>query len=319
MKKLGRILIAWALGATCCLAAAQEWPSKPIRLMVGFPPGGAIDATARIVGDELSKILGQPVIVENKPGAGGVIGAQAVVHAPADGYTLLVTPDATLFAPDFLPTRPFQVEDFAPITVLTSQPVVLVASPSLGVKSVQELVALAKAKPDSLAFGTTAAPAGTLEFAANTFFRTAGISLRKIPYKGGSLAVQDLIGGQIPVAVLAGAPLVGPAKAGKVVLLAVTSKQRSPSMPDVPTLAESGYPSVDISQWVGVLAPVGTPPPVLSRLSAAFNKALTDAEVKKRLAAVVLKTEGGTPDGFAQRIRIEAQERRQSMKQVTSK
>ena len=311
---LKRILTAGLL-LSCLAAAAQEWPARPIRLLVGFTAGGAVDATARILGDALSRSLGQPVVVENRAGAGGLIAVQGVVQSKPDGYTLLVTPDAALFAPDFMDKAPFNTtRDLAPIAVLTSQPVVVAVHPSLGVKTVAEFVSLAKKKPGQLNFGTIAATAGTLEYAANTFLRAADLDLAPVPYKGGGPAVQDLVGGQIPVAVLGGAPLRGPAENGSLLLLAVTSGKRSPSMPGVPTLAESGYPDINVSQWIGALAPAGTPQPVVARLAAEFNKALADPAVRDRLARAVLDPMGGGPEEFAQLIRNERTYRQKVMK-----
>lgn len=288
------------------IAQAQSWPAKPIRIINGNAPGGSADATMRIIGDVVSRALGQPLVIENRAGASGGIAFDTVARALPDGYTLLISADSSLYQPILKPSLPYSVEkSLTPITILTMQPLVLAAHSSLGVKTAGELVARAKASAAPLAYATPSA-GGTQTVAGEAFAKAAGIKMTNIPYKGGGQAVGDLASGQVPVGVLGSAPLMPHAASGRIVMLAVASKTRSSVLPNVPTMAEAGFPGIDLSQWFALLGPAGLPPEVLARLSTEFQKALADPDVKRKLAAVGLEAVGGSPEEFRQRLAQES-------------
>ena len=298
--------LAILLAMLVCGAALAQWPSKPIRIIVGYAPGGTADVSARVIGEAAGRALGQTFIIENRAGAAGGIAVEAVARAAPDGYTLLVAPDSSLFQPLLKPSIPYRVEkSFLPITNLTSQPLVIVANPSLGVTTLAGLVAMAKASSTPLHYATPSI-AGTQNIVAELFFRTAGVRLQNIPYKGGGQAVQDLVSGQLMVGVLGSAPVLPHGQSGRLLLLAVSTKVRSVSMPEVPTITESGYPGFDMTQWFGILAPIATPTEIVARLSTEFQKALADPGVKQRLANSGLEPFGGSSAEFAQLIRDES-------------
>jgi tripartite-type tricarboxylate transporter receptor subunit TctC len=302
VKKI--ILGALILGL-CSTSFAQNWPSKPIRVLVGFAPGGTSDVSARVTGEIVSKELGQAVIIENRPGGAGSIAVEALVRGSHDGYTIVVGSDSSFYQPVLNPALSYRTEkDLRPITILTYQPIVIAVHPAPGWRSIADLLKAAKARPGEIAYALPSAT-GTQAVAAGIFFRMAGVKLIAIPYKGGGQAVVDLVSGHVPVAVLGSAPLVPQVKAGRVRLLAVTSKARSKALPDVPTLAELGYPDMDISQWFGAVAPAGVPDDVVTRLSSAFNKALSDPKISQRLFDSGLEVVGGTPADMARRMKIE--------------
>ena len=281
---------------------AQAWPSKPIRWIVPFAPGGANDITARLAAERLTQALGQPVVVENRAGAAGTIGIEFVAKSPPDGYSIVSSSDTIASAPHLYPKIGFHpLKDFIPVTQLARQPVVLAAHPSLGVNSVAELVALAKTKP-GLGYATSGA--GTQQhIAAEWFANLAGIKLTHIPYKGGGQAITDFIGGQVPLASLGAAPLVPHYRSGKVKLLGQTTHTRSPNLPDVPTLEEAGFKGLVIEQWQGVFVPARTPKEIVARLSAEIVKTLADPKVRERYAQNGLEPVGNTPEQFAAVVR----------------
>ncbi len=281
---------------------AQAWPSKAIRWIVPFSPGGANDMTARLAAERLTRALGQPVVVENRAGAAGTIGIEFVAKAPPDGYTIVSSSDTIASAPHLYSKIGFQpLKDFIPVTQLARQPVVLAAHPSLGVNSVAELVALAKTKP-GLGYATSGA--GTQQhIAAEWFANLAGIELTHVPYKGGGQAITDFIGGQVPLASLGAAPLVPHYRSGKVKLLAQTTHTRSPNLPDVPTLEEAGFKGLVIEQWQGVFVPAKTPKEIVVRLNAEIVKTLADPKVRELYARNGLEPVGNTPEQFAAIVR----------------
>ncbi len=287
------LLALWA-----STAIAQAWPSKPIRWIVPFAPGGANDITARLAAERLTQALSQPVVVENRPGAAGTIGIEFVAKSPPDGYTILSSSDTIASASHLYPKIGFHpLKDFIPVTELARQPVVLAAHPSLGVNSVAELVALAKAKPG---IGYATSGAGTQQhIAAEWFANLAGIKLTHIPYKGGGQAITDFIGGQVPLASLGAAPLVPHYRSGKVKLLAQTTHTRSPNLPDVPTMEEAGLKGLVIEQWQGVFVPAKTPKEIVARLNTEIVKTLADPKVRARYAQNGLEPVGNTPEQFA--------------------
>ena len=301
----GSALLAWTLGVlTPQLALAQAtYPVKPIRLVVPFTPGGSTDILARAIGQKLTETWGQPVLIDNVPGAGGSIGADKVAKAPADGYTLLMGHIGTLAVnPSLYPSLPYDpVKSFAPVAWVARVPNVLVVHPSVKAASVKELVALAKARPGQLNYGS-GGNGSAANLATEYFKLQTGASLLHIPYRGTAPAVTDLIGGQIQV-LFTGAPaVIGQVRSGQLRALAVSSPRRLDAMPDLPTVAEAGYKDFEADQWYGVVAPAGTPPDIVARLNTQINLALNSAELKTRLnseGAIAMPT---TPDAFGQHI-----------------
>jgi tripartite-type tricarboxylate transporter receptor subunit TctC len=270
---------------------------------VPFTPGGSTDILARAIGQELTRAWGQSVIVDNVPGAGGAIGADKVAKAPADGYTLLMGHIGTLAVnPSLYPKLPYNpLKDFAPVAGVARVPNVLVVHPSVPAKDVRELVALAKAKPGQLNYGS-GGNGSAANLATEYFKLQTGVSMVHIPYKGTAPAVTDLIGGQIQV-LFTGAPaVIGHIKSGQLRALAVSSPKRLDALPDLPTVAESGYKDFEADQWYGVVAPAGTPREVISKLNAQINAALNTPELKARLAAEGAVAMPGTPEAFGQLI-----------------
>jgi len=298
MKKL-----LLALAAACALAAqAQEYPSKPVRIVVPFAAGGVTDNSARVVAEPLSQRLGQPVVVENRPGASGNIGTQQVAQGAADGYTLLLGFDGTMVINPFVfPNIPFDtLKDFAPVTKLGDATLLLVAHPSLPAKTLQEMIALAKTKP--LAYGTSGT-GGTPHLAGELLKQRTGAQLEHIPYKGGGPALADAVGGQIPLVFTAIAGAQQYVRTGRLVALGVPGAKRSSALPDVPTFQESGLAGFDVSSWTGIFAPAATPRPVVERLHKELAAVLQSAFVKERYAVLGIEPVGNTPEAFAAQIR----------------
>lgn len=298
--RIGCALLLAMTWAAC--AMAQNWPSKPIRWIVPFPPGGANDVTARSVAERLVQALGQPVVVENRPGAAGTIGTELVAKSPADGYTLVSISDTITAAPHLYPKLAFHpIRDFAAVTQLARLPVVIAAHPSLGVGSLAELVAVAKRSPG---LGYATAGAGTQQhIAAEWFASLAGVRLTHVPYKGGGQAITDLLGAQVQLAVLGAAPLIPHYRTGRLKLLAQTTDTRSPLLPEVPTFQEAGFAALSIEQWQGVFLPAGTAREIVARLHAEIAKTLTEPRTRERFAQSGLEAVGNTPEQFAAVVR----------------
>jgi tripartite-type tricarboxylate transporter receptor subunit TctC len=297
---LGALLAALAC-STC--AHAQTYPSKPIRIVVPFTPGGFNDQLARVVGHKLTERWGQPTVVDNRPGGGTVIGTDLVAKAPADGYTLLVVSFAFAVLPSLQSRLPYDtVKDFAPVVLAASTPNFLVAAPGLGAKSVKELLALAKAKAGSLNYAT--AGNGTSNHLCMELFKSmAGVDLVHIPYKGSAPAVAAMLGNQVDV-MFDNAPNVLPqVKAGKLRALAVSSARRSAIAPELPTIAEAGVPGFDVEVWFGIVAPAGTPKAVLRKLNAEVNRILQLAEVASSFRRQGVEPVGGTPEQLSAHVR----------------
>lgn len=287
-------------------AAAQSYPSKPIRIVVPYPAGGTSDILARAIGQKLSDAWGQPVVVDNKPGANGNVGADIVAKAPADGHTLLLADIGSLaISPSVYPTLPFDpVKDFAPVSMVAYSPHILVVHPSVPVSSVKELVALAKSKPGKLNFAISGV-GGAPHLAGVDFALRNGIDWVYIPYKGGAQAIADVAGGQADVTLngmLATYPLV---KGEKLKILAVSSAKRMSAIPDVPTISESGVPNFESGSWQGVIAPAGTPPEVVAKLNAEISRSLALPEMKENLAKQGAEVRTNTPEQFSAFIRDE--------------
>lgn len=283
--------------------AAQNYPQKPIRMIVPFTPGGSTDILARSIGQELSKAWGQSVIIENIAGAGGSIGADKAAKSPADGYTLLMGHIGTLAVnPSLYPKLPYNpIKDFAPVAWVARVPNVLVVNPNVPAKSVQELVALAKSKPGQLSYGS-GGNGSAANLATEYFKMQTETAILHIPYRGTAPAVTDLMGGQIQM-LFTGAPAVmGQVKSGQLRALAVSSPKRLDALPDLPTVAEAGYKNFEADQWYGVVAPAGTPRDIVLKLNQQINVALNSAELKKRLTTEGAVATPETPEAFGKLI-----------------
>jgi tripartite-type tricarboxylate transporter receptor subunit TctC len=287
-------------------AANDTYPSKPVRLIVGFSAGGAVDNVARQVGQGMSQKLGQPVIIENKPGATGTIAADSVAKAAPDGYTLLLGTQSTmLVAPSLYPNLPFKpLRDFVPISLVASVPLVLVAHPSIPVKNVKELIELARSKNGGLMYASSG-QGGPQHVASELLAQMAGVKLVHVPYKGEALALNDVLGNQVPI-MFGNLPTLLPhIRSGKVRAIAVSSLERSDVAPDIPTIAESGLPGFEALTWFGVFAPANTPGPVVTRLQDDIKKTLADSATKTKLQAQGLTVMGNTPDQFRAYMKTE--------------
>ena len=287
---------------------AQAYPAKPIRFVVPYPAGGPLDTVARLLGQKVSESVKQPVVVENRPGAGGNIGADHVAKSAPDGYTLLMGAVAThAINPSLYKQIPYDpVRDFVAVTMIASTPNVLVVHPSVPASSVREFIAHAKANPGKLNFGSgSTGSAGHL--AGELFKAMAGVDMTHIPYKGAAPAMQDLIAGRLQLMFDNLASANTQVKAEKVKALAVTTARRSALAPDLPTVAESGLPGFDISTWFGLFVPARTPPDVVARLHAEFTRALAAPEVRERIVNLGAEPVGNRPEEFAQFIRAEAE------------
>ena len=302
---LVRTLAAALLGLMPFFAPAQDYPRKPIRMIIPYPPGGPTDILGRIVAQNLSERLGQQVVVENKPGASGMIGADLVAKAPPDGYTLLANASIHVINPSLYKNATYDaLKDFAPVSLIAEVPLVLVVAPGLEVKSVKELIALAKSKSGKLNFassGNAAAP----HLAGEAFKIAAGVDMQHVPYKGSGPALTDLMGGQVQLMFDSLPSSISHVKSGKLRAIAVTTAKRSSALPSVPTIAESGVPGFDISTWYGIWAPAGTPTEIVSKLSGEIAKIVKLADVRERLGGLGAEPVGNSPDEFAAYCRSE--------------
>lgn len=287
-------------------AAAQTYPSKPVRMMVPFPAGGGSDTMGRIVGTRLSERLGQQIVVENRPGAAGSIGADIVARAPADGYTILLGSTSELVQyPNVNPKIPYDpVRDFAPISLVGTIPLVLVVHPSLPVKNVKGLVALAKARPGEINFGS-AGQGATTHLAVELFILLTGVKMTHVPYKGSPQAVADLVSGDVQLGIPTMPAALPFIKSGRVKVLAVSSAKRASNLPDIPSLDEAGVKGYDATLWTGMLAPAGTPKEIINRLHAEIAKVLALKEVNDALDKQGAEAQGSTPEQFTAFIKTE--------------
>jgi tripartite-type tricarboxylate transporter receptor subunit TctC len=285
---------------------AQAYPSRPVRLIVPYPPGGSTDFIARPVSERLTERLGQPFVMDNRGGAATVIGAEIAARAPADGYTLLVGTVTTLAVnPALKPKLPYDpVRDFAPVSMLSAQPYILAVNPSVPAASVAQLVAHAKANPGKLSFASAGLGSGA-HFAGELFNHMAGVDILHIPYKGTGPAITDVIGGRVAILYAGIATLRPFVGSGKMRVLAVTSARRSPGMPEVPTIAESGLPGYETNTWNSLVAPRGTPRAVIERLNAAVTQVLSEPDLRERWAQQGIDAEPGPPARLAGHIDAE--------------
>jgi tripartite-type tricarboxylate transporter receptor subunit TctC len=289
---LACIVAALALASPDC-SLAQSFPNKPIRLVVTYPPGGGADLMARLVAPKMAEALGQPVVVENKAGASGQIGAADVARAPADGYTLMLDALSYSVNPSLYAKLPYDpAKAFTPIAVIVRFPNMLVVTPSFAAKDVKELIAAAKAKPGSIAFASSGN--GSAQHLAGELFRQrTGVDVTHVPYKGGAPALNDVMGGQVPMFFANMASGLPHVKGGKLRALAITGASRSPALPDAPTMAEAGVPGYEVYEWNAIFAPAGTPADVIAKISAAIGKAVQSPEFRERVAAL-----GGELPGY---------------------
>jgi tripartite-type tricarboxylate transporter receptor subunit TctC len=298
-----RLLAALLLALAAPGAHAQAWPTKPIRLVVSFPPGGVHDSLSRALTPKLFEALGQPIVVDNRPGAGGNIAADHVAKSPPDGYTFLVASEA-------LPTNKYlhrslsydPERDLVPVCKLADFPMALVAHPSLPAGSLKDLVALAKAKPGEIHFGS--AGVGTAGHLAGELLKgVAGVALVHVPYKGGAPALQDLLAGRIHVMILSVSLSAPQVRQGRLKALAIPGRERAAKLPEVPSAAEAGYPEFDALLFSSLHAPAGTPPPIIARMSAELAKAMRDPETRKRVEDLGALPAAGSPEEFGRYLR----------------
>lgn len=289
-------LLALPLLAISGAALAQGYPSKPIKLIVGFAPGGAVDIIARAVAQQISGPLGQPVVVDNRPGAGTNIAMRALIDSPADGHTLMLTANSIAANPALYQPAPFDpARDVTPISLVGRVPVVIAANAATGPESIAKLITISKGKPNSVSYGSPG-NGSTPHLAVELFARAAGVDLLHVPYKGGSPAINDVLAGHVQAVAVNALEVQPHVKAGKLRVLAVLTPQRTPIFPDVPSVAEAGYPGFEASVWYGFIGPAGMPPAVVAQLHGAIQKALAAPEVKDRLVNAGGEVQSGATD-----------------------
>lgn len=301
----------WFAGLLCAVfialspAHAQTYPSRPVKVIVGYAAGGAVDIVARVVGQQIAIGLGQPVIVDNRPGAATNIAVRALIESPPDGYTLLLAANALAANPSLFQPPPFDLaRDVVPVSLVGSVPVVIATSATSSLTTVAQLVAAARAQPQTVTYASPG-NGSTPHLAFELFERAAGVSLIHVPYKGGAPAITDVIGGHVQVLAVNALEVQPQVKAGKLRVLAVLSRKRSPMLPDVPTIAESGYAGFEASVWYGFVAPAGTPKPVIARWHAEVQKALASSEVRERLSSAGGEVIPASTEQFAAMIEAE--------------
>ena len=298
------LALALVAALTASPARGDDYPSHPIRLIVPYAAGGGADSVARIVAKRVSETIGQPIVIENRGGGGSIIGTELVNTSEPDGYTLLLGQSGPIsINPAIYKALPYDpVKDFAPVPMTTAYPYIMVVNPVLGVKTLQQFVELAKSEPGKLNYGTTGVGAAN-HLVTELFDRRAGIEMTHVPYRGTALAVTDLLAGQVQMVFADPISALPYIKAGSLLALAVTSKDRSPVAPDVPTISESGYPGFDAIGWHGILAPANTPAPIVNKLNAEIVAALQDLQTKSLLEKQAMQTVGDTPQAFADFIK----------------
>jgi len=302
----------WALAfaaatglASVSMAQPVAYPSKPVKVVVGYAAGGAVDVVARTIGQSLSVAMGQPFVVENKPGAGTNIAVKSVIAAEADGHTLLMAANALAANMSLYQPVPFDAEkELIAVSMIGRVPVVIAANPNVPYANVKQLIEAAKGKPNSIAYGSPG-NGSTPHMAIELFARAAGIDLQHIPYRGGAPAITDTIGGQVPLVAINALEALPQVRSGRLKVLAVLSPNRSANFPEVPTIAESGFPGFEASVWYGLVAPVATPKPIVARLHAEVQKALQTKEVRERMTGVGGEVVPGSAEMFANLIHSE--------------
>jgi tripartite-type tricarboxylate transporter receptor subunit TctC len=305
MRFLARRLLPLVLALGTCTAHAQTWPAKPVRMIVGYTAGGAVDIIARVVGQQVSATTGQPVIVENRPGAGTNIAMRALIDSPPDGYTLMMAANALAANPALFQPPPFDpARDVTPIALVGRVPVVIAVNAQSELGSLAKLISVAKEKPDWITFGSPG-NGSTPHLAVELFERAAGIRLTHVPYRGGAQAMTDTLSGQLQAVAVNALEVLPQVKAGKLRVLAVMSPARSALFPDVPTIAESGFPGFEAAVWYGVIGPGGMPPAVVGRIHEEVQRALRSPEVRERLAGAGGEVIPATTAQFAAMVEAE--------------
>ena len=306
MFRVAVLVIALCAGAANAAApASQEWrPARPLRLIVPFAPGGGADAMARLIQPKLSEALGQPVVIDNRTGASGTIGAELLAKSPPDGYTVMMANANLTIAPSAFPKLPFDIaRDFTGVTLLSEAPSILAVNLSLPAKSVQELIALARASPGKLNFAGDGG--GPVELGFEIFNRMAGIAITNVPYKSTGPAIFAVISGEASAIMAPALAIIPHAKGGKLRALAITSAKRLDAMPDLPTVAEAGVPKFEVNLWYGILAPAGTPAPVIGALNRYFNSVIQSPDIKTRLVNEASIPRGSTPKEFTEFVKAD--------------
>ena len=308
MSLLHRLSLVLATALTVHVTGpvrADDFPSRPLRVIVPFSPGGAVDGPMRLIAQHLSQRLGQPVVVENKPGAGATIGTDVVAKAAPDGYTLLLASQTNAISATLYSNLPFDpIEDFTPVALIGREPGVVVVNPAVPVTSLQQLIAYVKERPGQIDYASSGNGSGQHLFAALLASRT-GMKMNHVPYRGSGQATTDLLGGVVAMSIPGTAGMVGHIKAGKLRALAVTGAARSPQLPDVPTVMEAGVPDYEAYVWMGLLAPKGTPPAIVERLNREVLAVLVQEDVKKYMATAGIEIVGSTPAEFGTFFRHE--------------
>src|SRR3954466_5724755 len=311
-----RRLAPLLLGVACSLAVAQPYPSRPIKIVVPATTGGAIDLIARTLAEKLTGSLGQAVVVENKPGAANNLGTDFVAKSPPDGYTLVIVASSHATNKHLYKDLPYDpVKDFEPVVYTHVVPLLLAVHPSVPAKNVQELTTWVKANPDKAIYASSG-PGSSLHMAAELYMSMTGTKMHHVPYKGSSAAHPDLLAGRTAMIFDTITAVRGHVKAGTLRGIAVTTLKRASSMPELPTIAESGLPGYDASTWGGILAPASTPKPVVARLNGAINAALKEDDVRARLSGAGIEIQGGTPEQFADVIKSEIEKWGRIVKQA---
>jgi len=298
--RLATLLAALALPLA---AFGQSYPSKPIKLLVGFAPGGAADTVARAYAEPLSRALGQPIVIENRAGAGSSIAAETVAHAPADGYTILIASPASISVnPALNPNLNYKPSDLAPVTKVSSSPLVIVTNPATGIGSIRELIAAAKKDPGKLNYATSGVGSAP-HFGAAHFSQVAGVQMVHVPFKGGSPAITSVVAGDTQLSFATPPSVLAMVKANRLKALAVTSRERSPLMPDIPGMTEAGLPDFQIMNWQGLFAPFGTPKPVIDKIAQVVAEVVRKPEIRERFAKVGFDARGDGPAAAAEQVR----------------
>jgi tripartite-type tricarboxylate transporter receptor subunit TctC len=316
MKRFVLALCALAFGFAAPQADAQAWPNRPIKLLVGFPAGGSTDLAARLLATRLSQSLGQAVVVENKVGASGNIASETLAHAAPDGYTLMMAATSFAAAPAFFDKLSWDpVKDFTPIGLVATVPILVVANPSLGVRNVAELVAYSKANAGKVNMASPG-PTTLVRLSGEQFKQVAKLDWLTVHYKGGAPAMQDMLAGTAQVMFANISDVIAQVKAGKLVPIAVTTKTRSAIVPEIPTLAESGYPGFEFSTWQGVVGPAGMPADVVARLNAEIRKIMAVPDMKQQFLALGTDAATGTPEEFGTLVAGEVEKIKRVAKSV---
>lgn len=306
MHPISLVLFAALLAGGAGGAAAQQgYPSRPIRFIVPYPPGGSTDILARVIGQNMSARWGQQVVIDNRSGAGGIVGTEIAATAPPDGHTIIMVTSSHATLPSLYKKMPYDtLKDFAPVTLVSSTPYILVAHPKLGVKSVKELISLLKSKPGQFNYASSSS-GGMGHIAGELFKSMAAVDMVHVPYKGSGAAIPDVLGGHVPLMfdnILSVLPHV---KSGRLIALAVSTARRSPVVPELPTVAESGLPGFDVGIWFGVLAPANTPAKIVTALNSEIVRILQTPDMRERLSSQGAEPIGGTPKQFAEHIKAE--------------